>query len=794
MGMSGAPKISGPTHGDSLREQSSRPSAREDEFLPPVGADPGRADPMIGRTLGKYLIRRKLGAGGMGVVYEAQDTILRRSVAIKLPPPHVSADAEALQRFLHEAQAAASLSHANVVAIYEVNQEHGILYIAMELVRGGSTEDFLRAQGPFDWREATRIVRGACRGLAAAHAAGLIHRDVKPANIMRAGDGSVKLADFGLAKNIDQAVATLSVNSRVVGTPNFMSPEQCGAEPIDDRSDVYSLGATYYALLSGKPPFSGKASLHVMFAHCSSPSPDPREVNPDIPESCVAVVQKAMAKDPADRYQSAVEMLAVVDALLQGASETLVPAGKKTWPSESSPSPPKSTQDLEPVPLPASSTRQRLVRAGPWLVLGILGVWLIVAGFFFFRGKARTMPAPASPGPEVTARNNPVREDEARTIPPEALVFVPPAVDPGHPNAFAAGIGDRGLVLPMGGKVRALAFSPDGKRFAAGNLDDEGGVHIWDATTGAHLSYLWSGRAIHAIAFSPDGKLLAAGGLFGMSATVKLQHLDEGWERTMPADGGAGAPYSLAFSANGRMLAAGFASWRGEDRIFLKLWDPASGRELHRLSEHTAGVDAVAFPPPNSRVLASGSSDGSVRIWNPGKGSVLKSLWMPPRVHALAFAPDGRTLAVATGQAVQFRDTATWSKNQPDWQQHSAVLALAFSPDGTRLAIGTVGRTGVPPNGYLWDVALSKEIGLLPGHQQQISGVAFSPDSKILATGSWDRTVRLWNLSRFAGKNHPAPIQPTAPLFPPPGNPLFRHPPPGPPPLGPRPPGFTPQN
>jgi serine/threonine protein kinase/formylglycine-generating enzyme required for sulfatase activity len=177
-------------------------------------------------------------------------------------------------------------------------------------------QDRLRALGTIPWPEATRILIDACRGLATAHAAGLIHRDLKPANLMCTREGRVKLADFGLARSAQPSSAGITVPGAVAGTLDYMSPEQCRGEPLDGRSDIYSLGATYFALLTGRPPYSGEGTLELMFAHCSKPIPDPCTGNPDIPAGCGAVVRRALAKYPAERHASATEMLNQLRALL----------------------------------------------------------------------------------------------------------------------------------------------------------------------------------------------------------------------------------------------------------------------------------------------------------------------------------------------------------------------------------------------------------------------------------------------------------------------------------------------
>ncbi len=349
----------------------------------PSDAEPAdAADPRVGTSLGKYHMMRRLGKGGMGIVYEAFDTLLKRHVAIKVLSDGLAEQQDAMRRFLMEARAAGRLNHPNIVGIHDVEKNQGSYFIVMELVRGGSAQDFLDRRGPFDWPEATQVIADVCRGLAAAHAASLIHRDIKPSNIMRSADGVVKLADFGLAKitTSQSSVVPVTATGYTVGTPDFMSPEQCRAETLDSRTDVYALGATYYALLTGRPPFPGSGPLQVMFAHCSNAIPDPRAVNKAIHERCTAIVRRAMAKFPNERYDSALDMLVELEAVLteapkaaRGAAtqwtnvppEPLTPAGI---------SGPKTLVPAEVSELLAPPQQQgEIGRLGPYRVLKVLG-------------------------------------------------------------------------------------------------------------------------------------------------------------------------------------------------------------------------------------------------------------------------------------------------------------------------------------------------------------------------------------------------------------------------------------
>lgn len=288
------------------------------------------AQQFVGKTLGKYQIAGALGIGGMGVVFKAHDPMIERDVAIKVLSQELAADDIALRRFLAEARAAGKLNHPNVVSIYDVGHEGETFFLAMELVPGGSAADHLEQAGAYSPLEATRIVMDACQGLGAAHAVGLIHRDVKPANLLRTADGSVKVSDFGLVKSTTAETHGTTQVGQVVGTPYFMSPEQCESKAVDVRSDIYSLGASYYTLLTGKNPYEdSESAMKVMYAHCHGDIPDPRSANPGIPEACKAIVATAMAKSPEDRYQSTAEMYAdlqAVAATLSGATQIALPS------------------------------------------------------------------------------------------------------------------------------------------------------------------------------------------------------------------------------------------------------------------------------------------------------------------------------------------------------------------------------------------------------------------------------------------------------------------------------------
>jgi serine/threonine protein kinase len=257
-----------------------------------------------GTRLGDYEILAELGGGGMGRVYRARDLTLERIVALKTLAPQFRKDEVLVQRFLKEARAAARLNHPNIVQIYDFGNHGDTWYLAMEYVEGESLAQFLK-RGTFTESDAISVTRFTCRALVVAHAQGLVHRDIKPDNLMLTAKGELKLVDLGVAKRVDED-QSLTQTGQALGTPHYISPEQIrAAKDIDGRADIYSLGATMYHLVTGKPPFNGSSSAMVMSLHLYQPVEDPRASMPDLSEGFAFVLQKMMAKDPNDRYPDA---------------------------------------------------------------------------------------------------------------------------------------------------------------------------------------------------------------------------------------------------------------------------------------------------------------------------------------------------------------------------------------------------------------------------------------------------------------------------------------------------------
>ncbi|WP_051217505.1 Stk1 family PASTA domain-containing Ser/Thr kinase [Paenibacillus assamensis] len=271
---------------------------------------------MIGTTLaGRYEIIARVGEGGMALVYKALDVLLNRYVAVKVLRQQFVHDEEFVRRFRREAQSAASLSHPNVVSIYDVGQEDEVHYIVMECIDGQNLNEIIKERAPLQSEEAIRIATQICDALDHAHHNHIIHRDIKPHNILIGSNGRVKVTDFGIARAVTSS--TITQTGSVVGSVHYFSPEHAKGISTGEKSDLYSLGIVLYQMLTGKLPFLGESPISVALKHLQEPFEEPRELNPSIPQSVENVILKSMRKNPDERYQSAAEMMRDLETALQ---------------------------------------------------------------------------------------------------------------------------------------------------------------------------------------------------------------------------------------------------------------------------------------------------------------------------------------------------------------------------------------------------------------------------------------------------------------------------------------------
>ena len=317
-------------------------------------------DPLIGMILGGCKIQDVLGRGGMGAVYKAHHRALDKPVALKLLAPHLAGDKDYIGRFFQEARAAARIEHPNVVQVLNVAEENEQHFIIMGFVEGESVEQILRRETRLGLGRSTRIARDVASGLSALHREGIIHRDIKPANILQGKDGIVKITDFGLARSVRQKQG-FTVAGAFMGTPEYVSPEQAEGRDLDARSDLYSLGITYYQMLAGRLPFQGRSAVDVAAKHLRDQPPSLPSIAPDIDGRAVAITQRLLQKDPAERFPDARALIQEFDRILEDLP-TVVPNEPPppppepdpifSMPTQPSPSPPSEMPPPAPPPPP----------------------------------------------------------------------------------------------------------------------------------------------------------------------------------------------------------------------------------------------------------------------------------------------------------------------------------------------------------------------------------------------------------------------------------------------------------
>ncbi len=717
------------------------------------------------RYFGDYELLKEIARGGMGVVYRARQVSLNRPVALKMILAGQLAGPDDIRRFHIEAEAAAKLDHPGIVPIYEIGEHDGQHFFSMGFVEGTSLAARV-VDGPLPPREAATLTMHVAEAMHYAHSKGVIHRDLKPGNVLLDDRGRPKVTDFGLAKTL-QADSGLTDTGQVIGTPSYMPPEQAEGREVGPAADVYALGAILYCLLTGRPPFQAASPMDTLMQVLDREPLPPRQLNPGVPRDLETIALKALEKAPGRRYESAAALGADLDRWLRGEPILARPVG--------------------PIEKAAKWVRRRPVIAGLGAAVVLIGLAGLSGIIWQWRRAERNFST--SEQNRLVAENRTIeaqaqgriaeanfeeakaqrRIAEARTAEVRAradelerqgyVSLIAIAQRETQSNNLA--LSDRLLercpphlrgwewrycsrsnhveletVRPVGHPWGVGLPSPDGQKFACTD-----GRHVWICDRrGEELCAMADHpEDITSVAWSPDGKTLATG---CRDRAIRLWGAETGKELGTLRGHGIWVT-GLAFSPGGKRLVSGAGAHPlvpGRHNE-VRLWDVDARREIHTLMNGSGGgVLSVAYAPDGKHVAA--GTWGAAHVWETETGKQVQ-VFNPNqgRITGLRFSPDGRVLAVGSSSGgITLWDLAGGALGRGFTGHTGSVLQVRFSEDGRRLA-----SSGDDASIRLWSAETGREQAVLRGHNRPVVNLEFEPSETRLISAGYDGTIKWWD-------------------------------------------------
>jgi len=756
-------------------------------------------DTPIGK-LGRYQVYEEIGRGGFSVVYRAENPALKKPIAIKLMLPALFQDPQAVEQFIREARSAAALTHDHIVRVYDLEEDQGRLFMALEYLPGGDLHRWLEAHGRLSFRQAAALIGQVAEALDYAHEQGLVHGDVKPGNILLGEDGAAKLTDFGVLRAVESSGVTSAEMTR--GTPYYIAPEQAEGGRATPKSDQYSLGVVAYELFTGRVPFEGETPLAIYLKHLREAPPPAGQLNPLVTPQLQAALHKALEKAPDNRYpdcrafaralreavaateaeqyqllvrQAQAELAAhdadsarpLIEKALQimpddpparalladlqaqeraqrsyqAAAEALASSrqGAEKLAAEKGRLP--DPQGLLPrlAPPPSPPWKAFLAR---WRIATYLAAGLLLAGVVFSLAYTGYV--------EIGSRQKlPAASTQKAAL--VTLVRSPTATFTSTPSLTPT---PTFTLTPTNTFTPTPTLTPTTIAILSHNLNQ---IEL--------LRTLYANSGVRSVVFSPDGKKLVSGSVDG---TIRIWQVSDGM-LLMPPLKNSNSENSVAFSPDGKTLASG--SYDG----VIRLWDITDGKTVFHISNLGYGyiwepcaskssryqivITSVVFSP-DGKILASGTNAGEIRLWNVATGEEFVPIrynsyyeyWDPNLncnqvninfVNSVAFSPNGRILASGMQDStIWFYDMENGSPPRQLVGGRVSVQSIVFSSDGSLLASGHSDGTV-----KLWDVSSRQLVNTLGERSgSSVFSVAFSPKNNLLASGGTDDTIKIWDL------------------------------------------------